>query len=1349
VHIRSFHIDGFGIFSDLDVPALSPGLNIFLGENESGKSTCLDFFRVMLCGYPHPNSRELSRPPLKGGQAGGFLLLETPRHGIVRLTRRPGPGDGLRLNDQDGKALDPALLDTIMGGATRELYRNVFAFSLSELQTLRTLATPDVRNALYGASFGMGLRSPAAILKRLDDHLGKMFAPQGRKLRMNTALVQLEEVRAALRAAQEESARFDALALQYGGTEAALRTLREAQAAHRLERRSLERRLGVWRQWEEWRRAGMALERLQPVAGTFPADGPARLERAVERREAAARHLRTAEEQLARLHAGREAIAVNEAMLALVHELPLLAERKGSCRNALAALPAQYTALARGQEELARLLSGLGPDWTCERIRATNRSLFAREELERQARDMDVADQSYNAAAAQLQRANGEAKSASYEAEIAGLALERLSVPAAALDEEERERLRYILARLEENRRRLPERMQTLHRARSESARSCLPLHLKADAPDEVLDMIIHAQEGARERADIVQSRVAAATEAEQAAEQAQMAEETARARLDRLRARLRDRQGINRGLLDGKNAALRKLRQVSADLTREISRLAELDERLQRPEPEPLKSPLLMGLGALLAVTGFGLLFAHWQFGLKAIPFSPDFTFPVTLWSGYLIVVAGVAFLAGGLPRSGPELRQYREETALLRERRVEALGRIAGLEEQAQTLCANAGLGSAESSALDAAEAQLNLEREQLVTEERLNQELEEVQAEYGQVQDRARSLEGERIQAENAVQQARRRWHEYLLECYVETVPAPEAAGTFFARVEAARLARANVAALEKEAQEMAEQGKALELEARGMPPVAACLLRREEAHEDAGIPDEAAMPDEADPHDEAAPDEVFLAVRRVLDACREADTCVEERLKAAAALHSAEINLKRAGGAQKESAISMQEAAKRLESARAAWRGQLAGLGLGADLSPGTVREALECMERCLNAEAETARLRDGLAQLENERDALLSPLKEILDKLGCGAVSGADGLPDWPASLDMLLREAQAAGRAAEEKARIEQRIAEATLAARAAQAALNDEQRAETALLALAQADSAEDFLRHAATKAEREDLVRRRQDLEDALRLAAGDMPFDEFTASFAEFDRQEREQRLTALDAELERQEQEERALVDMLGELGARRSALDAAAEELAALRRKEEALRESLRQLMLEYGRHALARRLIESAKGNFERQSQPAVIRAASSIFAAMTDGAWTRINASLDDSALSVLPPHGEATPPEYLSRGAQEQLYLALRLAYIGNHAGRAASLPVIMDDILVNFDPARALRTAQALASLADGLPPRDGRSAIPPHQMLFFTCHPHLAEMLQNTVQGSALYRMDGGNISIGAL
>ena len=38
MYIESFRIDGFGIFSGVQVNNLPPGLSIFLGRNEAGKS---------------------------------------------------------------------------------------------------------------------------------------------------------------------------------------------------------------------------------------------------------------------------------------------------------------------------------------------------------------------------------------------------------------------------------------------------------------------------------------------------------------------------------------------------------------------------------------------------------------------------------------------------------------------------------------------------------------------------------------------------------------------------------------------------------------------------------------------------------------------------------------------------------------------------------------------------------------------------------------------------------------------------------------------------------------------------------------------------------------------------------------------------------------------------------------------------------------------------------------------------------------------------------------------------------------------------------------------------------------
>jgi uncharacterized protein YhaN len=81
----------------------------------------------------------------------------------------------------------------------------------------------------------------------------------------------------------------------------------------------------------------------------------------------------------------------------------------------------------------------------------------------------------------------------------------------------------------------------------------------------------------------------------------------------------------------------------------------------------------------------------------------------------------------------------------------------------------------------------------------------------------------------------------------------------------------------------------------------------------------------------------------------------------------------------------------------------------------------------------------------------------------------------------------------------------------------------------------------------------------------------------------------------------------------------------------------------------------------------------------------------------------------------GEGRLTEELSRGTAEQLYLALRFGLIEEFARHAEALPVVMDDILVNFDADRAARAAATIRDLAER------------HQVLYFTCHPWTAELL----------------------
>ena len=77
------------------------------------------------------------------------------------------------------------------------------------------------------------------------------------------------------------------------------------------------------------------------------------------------------------------------------------------------------------------------------------------------------------------------------------------------------------------------------------------------------------------------------------------------------------------------------------------------------------------------------------------------------------------------------------------------------------------------------------------------------------------------------------------------------------------------------------------------------------------------------------------------------------------------------------------------------------------------------------------------------------------------------------------------------------------------------------------------------------------------------------------------------------------------------------------------------------------------------------------------------------------------------------------LSSGAEDQLFLALRVAAVEDYVGRAVALPFIADDLFVDFDDERAAAGFEVLGQLAQRT------------QVLFFTHHEHLVEIARQTL------------------
>ena len=139
--------------------------------------------------------------------------------------------------------------------------------------------------------------------------------------------------------------------------------------------------------------------------------------------------------------------------------------------------------------------------------------------------------------------------------------------------------------------------------------------------------------------------------------------------------------------------------------------------------------------------------------------------------------------------------------------------------------------------------------------------------------------------------------------------------------------------------------------------------------------------------------------------------------------------------------------------------------------------------------------------------------------------------------------------------------------------------------------------------------------------------------------------------------------------------------------------------------------------AVAGSLLSQVQSSYERNRQPVALREATEFLSRMTGGKYERVWTPLGEPELRVDEAGGKSLSVEVLSAGTREQLFLSLRLALVKLYAERGVKLPLVLDDVLVNFDNVRAKAAATVLRDFA-----RQG------HQLMVFTCHEHIARLFK---------------------
>jgi uncharacterized protein YhaN len=145
--------------------------------------------------------------------------------------------------------------------------------------------------------------------------------------------------------------------------------------------------------------------------------------------------------------------------------------------------------------------------------------------------------------------------------------------------------------------------------------------------------------------------------------------------------------------------------------------------------------------------------------------------------------------------------------------------------------------------------------------------------------------------------------------------------------------------------------------------------------------------------------------------------------------------------------------------------------------------------------------------------------------------------------------------------------------------------------------------------------------------------------------------------------------------------------------------------------------------SLGAHLIGEALERQRTMRQGPMMKRGGEILAVLTDGAFAGLGQEFDDDET----PHllgqrrdGRGVRVSEMSEGTRDQLYLALRLAYVEDYATRAEAPPFLADDLFSSFDDRRTASGLRALAGLGASV------------QTVLFTHHQFLVDTARREIE-----------------
>ena len=380
MRLEELYLDGFGRFHEETIGPLSQHITVIYGPNEAGKSTLLAFIRALLFGFPQRRRNEYY-PPLSGGRHGGRIRLSDDAGEVYTLERFVGARGGqVALRTVDGEPLQGETpLERLTGHATLDIFRNVFAFSLDELQSEGLMNDSGIADRIYSA--GLGVSKLPDFTKNLAERKENIFRPQGNAQKIAVLLRRLEGIDQQLQLIMGNADRHGDLIERKSGIDAELNNAGNELSRISIRRVEIDNLLSGWDDWLALKACEAMLQEI-PRFEQFPEDPIARLDVLVEQERQAGEDARDASEKWRQSNQEAATVIPNENLIEVEGKIEDIRRARSSYDNSVRDLPERQAELAALEGNLAENLRELGHNRGESDLESFETSLVVRNEVD-------------------------------------------------------------------------------------------------------------------------------------------------------------------------------------------------------------------------------------------------------------------------------------------------------------------------------------------------------------------------------------------------------------------------------------------------------------------------------------------------------------------------------------------------------------------------------------------------------------------------------------------------------------------------------------------------------------------------------------------------------------------------------------------------------------------------------------------------------------------------------------------------------------------------------------------------------------------------------------------------------